>query len=54
MTFAFASILQVPVHVPEQVPWQLTVPAVGGVHVPLQSASHEPWQFAATVAEPSQ
>lgn len=45
--------LQVPVHMPSQVPSQWTVGAVPGVHVPVQSAWHEPWQLAATATDPS-
>lgn len=46
--------VQVPLQLPAQVPVQSIEPAVGGVHIPVQSASHEPWHMAWTIADPSQ
>jgi hypothetical protein len=44
----------VPVHVPAQVPSQWTFGCVAVTsHSPVHSAEHDPWQVAATVAEPS-
>jgi hypothetical protein len=45
--------VHVPVHMPLHVPSQCTDGSVPGVHVPVQSASHEPVHWAETVAEPS-
>jgi hypothetical protein len=45
--------VQVPVHIPMHVPSQWTDGSVPGVQLPAQSASHEPWHWAETVADPS-
>ena len=44
--------VQVPVHIPMHVPSQWTDGSVPGVQLPAQSASHEPWHWAETVADP--
>src|SRR5258708_28807179 len=45
--------VQVPVQFPMHLPSQWTDGAVPGVQVPAQSASHEPWQLATAVTDPS-
>jgi hypothetical protein len=42
-----------PLQLPMQVPSQSIEPALGGVHVPVHSAEHEPWQLACAVTDPS-